>query len=153
MAFNAFLKLGDIAGSSFDESHPGWIVVESYGLGLDRAVGSGGGGIATTGRAQFSEFTFVARDARAAVPILDSSVKGLRHEVELHLTSPDMKTGGTRTYASYKLTDCLITSVRDAGSLSETLPAQAVSLVYQKAELTYVPSGDKAVFDNTGGAK
>lgn len=152
MAFDAFLKLGNIAGSSVDESHPGWIVVESYGLGLDNASGSGAGG-ARVGRTQFSEFTFVARDARAAVPILDSSAKGLRQDVELHLASPDAKTGGMRTYASYKLTDCLITSVRDAGALSEALPAQAVSLAYQKAELTHLPSGAKAVFDNTGGTK
>lgn len=152
MAFDAFLKMGEIAGSSVDQQHPGWIVVESYGLGLDNASGSGAGG-AGAGKTQFGEFTFVARDPRAAVPILESSAKGLRQDVEFHLTAPDLKAGAPEVYASYKLTDCVISSVREAGSVSEQLPAQAVSLVYQKAEIMHHRTGATAVFDNTGGAK
>lgn len=152
MAFDAFLKIGEIRGSSTDAAHKDWIALESYALGLERPVAASGSGQAS-GKTEFSEFTFVARDARAALPVLDSGVRGLRQPAEVHLATEDLKTGGSRVYASYKLTDCVVTSVREAGSPSEGLPAQAVTLRYQKAELSNLREGTSAVFDNTGGTK
>lgn len=152
MAFDAFLKIGEIRGSSTDAAHKDWIVLESYGLGLERSEALTGSG-QSAGKTEFSEFTFVARDARAAIPVLDSGVKGLRQPVEVHLATEDVKTGESRVYATYKLSDCVVTSVREAGSPSEGLPAQAVSVRYQKAEFTNLRDSTSAVFDNTGGTK
>ena len=139
MAFDAFLKIDGIPGESTDDAHPDEIEVLSYSTGVSQtasASASSGGG-ASSERADFQDFSIVKALDKASPKLAVACADGTHiSEVVLALC----RAGGDKVqYMEYKLTDCIVSSVRPGGSAQggETLPLEEVSFNYGKIEWTY----------------
>lgn len=139
MAFDAFLKIADIPGESTDDKHKDWVEILSYSLSVDQpqsAAASFGGG-ATSERAEFSNFSVVKALDKTSPKLFLYCANGTHiDDVTIELC----RAGGDKLkYMEYKMTNCIITSVRPGGSSggAETLPLEEVSIDYGKMEITY----------------
>lgn len=139
MAFDAFLKIDGIDGESTDDKHANWIEVLSYSTGLSQtASGSAStAGGATSQRADFQDFSIVKALDKASPKIAVACADGTHiKSVILELC----RAGGDKVkYMEYKLSNCIISSVRPGGSSAgnETLPLEEVAFNYGKIEWTY----------------
>jgi type VI secretion system secreted protein Hcp len=139
MAFDSFLKLGDIKGESTDSKHKDEIEVYSFHWGVSNtgmgAHGSGGG----SGKCQVQDFSFVHRIDRASPTLFQHCCTG-GHIKEANFVV--RKAGGTQLeYLKIKLTDVLVSAVRPGGSAhgSDDIPLEEVSLNFAKCEMDYQP--------------
>ena len=139
MAFDAFIKIDGVPGESTDDKHKDWIEVLSYSWGISQpksASASTAGG-ASAERADFQDFSIVKALDKASPKLALACAQG-KHikEVKIELC----RAGGDKVkYMEYKLTNCIITSVRRGGSSQggETLPLEEVAFDYGKIEWTY----------------
>ena len=139
MAFDAYLKVQDIDGESTDDKHADWIEILSYSTGVVQAssgsASSGGG--ASAERADFQDFSIVKALDKASPKLALACANGTHvPEVTLELC----RAGGDKLkYMEYKLTNCIVSSVRPGGSSQggETLPLEEVSFNYGKIAWTY----------------
>ena len=139
MAFDAFLKVDGIPGESTDDAHADQIEVLSYSSGVSQtssASASSGGG-ASSERADFQDFSIVKALDKASPKLAVACADGTHiSEVVLELC----RAGGDKLkYMEYKMSDCIVSSVRSGGSSQggETLPLEEVSFNYGKIEWTY----------------
>jgi type VI secretion system secreted protein Hcp len=139
MAFDAFLKVDGIPGESTDDAHPDQIEVLSYSSGVSQrssASASSGGG-ASSERADFQDFSIVKTLDKASPKLAVACADGTHiPEVVLELC----RAGGNKLkYMEYKMSDCIVSSVRPGGSSQggETLPLEEVSFNYGKIEWIY----------------
>jgi type VI secretion system secreted protein Hcp len=139
MAFDAFLKIEGIQGESTDDKHKDQIEVLSYNFQVQqKASGSAStAGGASSERANFSDFTIVKALDKASPKLFEACASGKAlTSVVLELC----RAGGDKVkYMEYKMTNCIITSVRPGGSShsSETIPLEEVSFNFGKIELSY----------------
>jgi type VI secretion system secreted protein Hcp len=139
MAFDAFIKIGDIKGESLDAKHKDEIEVLSFSWGVIQ--GSQQGGRATgraAGRADVQDFTIVKRLDKAS-PLLFAAACHGDHFTEAIFTARKV---GEVAVEFYKITmsDVLISSVRPGGSAgSETLPLEEVSLNFGALKIEFTP--------------
>ncbi len=59
MAFDAFIKIGDIEGESTDDKHAGWIEITDYSMDITQTISStasSAGGVSGE-RADFTDFS------------------------------------------------------------------------------------------------
>lgn len=139
MAFDAFIKIDGVPGESTDDKHKDWIEVLSYSWGISQpksASASTAGG-ASAERADFQDFSIVKALDKASPKLALACAQG-KHikEVKLELC----RAGGDKVkYMEYKLSNCIITSVRRGGAAQggETLPLEEVAFDYGKIEWTY----------------
>jgi type VI secretion system secreted protein Hcp len=129
MAFDAFLKIDGIPGESTDDGHTDWIEVLSYSCGISQnasASASSGGG-ATAERADFSELSIVKSLDKASPKLAVACADGTHiASVVLELC----RAGGDKLkYMEYKLTNCIVSTVRPGGSSGggEKLPLEEVA--------------------------
>ena len=139
MAFDAFLNVDGVPGESTDDAHADWIEVLSYSTGVSQATSgsaSSGGG-ASSERADFQDFSIVKTLDKASPKLAVACADGTHiSEVVLELC----RAGGDKVkYMEYKLSDCIVSSVRPGGSSQggEALPLEEVSFNYGKIEWTY----------------
>jgi type VI secretion system secreted protein Hcp len=139
MAFDAFLKIEGIPGESTDDAHGDWIEVLSYSTGIPQnasASASSGGG-ASSERADFQDFSIVKTLDKASPKIAVACADGTHiSEIILELC----RAGGDKVkYMEYKLSNCILSSVRPGGSSQggESLPLEEVSFNFGKIEWTY----------------
>jgi len=143
MAFDAFLQIDGIPGESTDDAHADWIEILSYSCGVSQtaSASSSSGGGATAERADFQDFSIVKALDKASPKLAVACADGT------HIASIIIelcRAGGDKVkYMEYKLTDCIVSSVRPGGSSSggETLPLEEVSFNYAKIEWTYTQQG------------
>jgi type VI secretion system secreted protein Hcp len=148
MAFDTFLKLGDLKGESQVKGFEDQIQVLSWGWGASQSgtthIGSGGG----AGKVNVQDLTFVHYVDSATPSLILACCKGT-HFPEATLTM--RKAGGDPLpYLTIKLTDIIITSVSEGGSSAEDLLTETVSLNFAAFEVSYQPQDNKGA--KKGGA-
>ncbi len=140
MAFDAFLKIDGVPGESSDDKHADWIEILSYSSGVSQTASgsaSSGGG-ASSERADFQDFSIVKTLDKASPKLAVQCASGTHiKEIVLELC----RAGGDKVkYMEYKLSNCIVSSVRPGGSSggTETLPLEEVSFNYGKIEWAYI---------------
>ena len=137
MAFDAFLKLGDIVGDSTDKGHPGEIVVQYYNFGVANtaSIGSATGG-AGAGKATFSDFSFTTAMSAASPHLLLACASG-KHFPDAVLTL--RRAGGKQLeFCKVTLKEVFISSYQDAGASSENIPTESVALAFAVIKFEFV---------------
>jgi type VI secretion system secreted protein Hcp len=138
--FDAFLKLDGIKGESADAKHKGEIDITSFSWGLSQtgiqATGGGGG----AGKVAFQDISFIKK-TDASSPLLMLNCANGTHIKEGNFVV--RKAGGTQLeYLKLKLTDILVSSFKDHGSISGgDIPTESLSLNFAKVEYSYQQQG------------
>jgi type VI secretion system secreted protein Hcp len=142
MAFDAFLKLGDIKGESQVKGFEDQIQIESFHWGVANSGGSTGGG-GGAGVATRQDFVFTADSSKASPELFIASVTG-EHIKEGLLT---LRQAGAQQAAvsTIKLTDVTVAAYDQAGSSDGDQPMDEFALRYSKLEFSY--DGVKHSFD------
>ena len=138
--FDAFLKLDGIKGESADAKHTGEIDITSFSWGLSQtgiqATGGGGG----AGKVAFQDISFIKK-TDASSPLLMLNCANGTHIKEGNFVV--RKAGGTQLeYLKLKLTDILVSSFKDHGSISGgDIPTESLTLNFAKVEYSYQQQG------------
>jgi type VI secretion system secreted protein Hcp len=144
VAFDAFLKLGDIVGDSTDARHKGEIVVEAYSFGVENTGSAGGaGGGAGAGKASFTDFVFTTAMSAASPQLMLACASG-KHFPDALLTLRRSGGKGSFEFCRVTLKQVLVSSYQDAGTAADNIPVESVSLNFgaMKVEFsTQSPSG------------
>jgi type VI secretion system secreted protein Hcp len=138
MAFDMFIKIGDIPGESVESKHKGEIEVLSFSWGVSQTTtrpGSGNG----AGKAQVSDFSFVKQIGAASPALFVSVCKGEHFDdaVFSASTGPAGSKKGQETFYKVTFSDVLISSVRPGGQGGSDVPLEQVSLNFAKVEIEY----------------
>jgi type VI secretion system secreted protein Hcp len=137
MAFDAFLKLGDIKGESTDRDHKDEIVIESFSwaLGNTTTPQSAGGG-AGAGKVSMQDFHFTMRTSLASPVLMQACASG-KHFPDATLTA--RKAGEKPVeFLIIKMNDVIISSYQLGGEASgEVVPMDQISLNYTKIDFFY----------------
>ena len=140
MAFDAFLKLDGIPGSSTDAAHKGEIQVTGFEEAFSntaRAVSATGG--AGAGKVTFQDFHFTAPVSSATPRLLLACASGqhIRSAVlSVRRTGTAGKPGGL-DFLKYTLTDVLVSSVNTSVVSGDPLPKETFSLSYAKLQVSF----------------
>jgi type VI secretion system secreted protein Hcp len=141
MAFDAFLKLGDIKGESADSKHKEEIEVLSFSFGVMNTGSSGMGSGGGSGRADLTDFSIVKKVDKSS-PVLFQHCATGTHIKEA--TFVVRRAGGDQLeYLKIKLADILVSSVRPGGSSSgaDSIPIEEVALNFTQIKIEYQPQG------------
>lgn len=136
MAFDAFIKIGEIEGESTDEQHRGWIEVTAYGLGIKQKIStttSSAGG-ASAQRADFRELV-IKKQLDLSSPGLARACADGTHidEVILELC----RAGGDKVkFMVYTLKNCMIHQVAALGGMR--FPSETLRIVFGQIQWTYI---------------
>jgi len=139
MAYDSYLKLGDIKGESTDDAHKDWIELYSFNLGINNpvTVGSATGGL-TAGKASFSSMNVLKRFDKASVKLASAAAVGThfpKAEIELCLT-----TGDKHTYVKYVFENVMLENIQWSGSSGgDDRPTDSLSFAYAKVTWEYTP--------------
>lgn len=145
MAFDAFLKLGDIKGESVADGHAGEIDVLSWSWGVSQTGtthrGTGGG----AGKANVTDIS-ISKFLDAASPTLFLNCCTGKHFKEATLT---VRKAGDKPldYLVIKLSDIIITGVQIGGSAGSEEMTESLSLNFALFEYVVQPQ------DKTGAKK
>jgi type VI secretion system secreted protein Hcp len=150
VAFNAFMKLGDIKGECTDKDHKDWILVQSFSHGITQppSVTQKSAGGRSAEEVHHSEFS-VTKLLDAATPkIHEAACKGTHiAEVTLEL----FRAGGDKPvkYMKYTFKEVLISGVISNGDPLGALqfPTETVKLTYGEINWEYTqqkPDGTAA---------
>jgi type VI secretion system secreted protein Hcp len=148
MAFDAFLKLGDIKGESVADGHGGEIDVLSFSWGVSQMGtthrGTGGG----AGKANVSDIS-ITKWVDSASPTLFLNCCTGKHFPQATLT---VRKAGDKPldYLVIKLTDIIITSVQIGGSSGSEEVTESLSLNFAAFEYVFQPQDNKGA--KKGGA-
>ena len=143
MAFDAFLKLGDIKGESQVKGFENQIQIESFHWGISNTGTTVGGGGTGVGRAAAQDLLLSAGSSNASPELFLACATG-EHIDEGLLT---LRSAGEQqtTLSTIRLTSVMVASYDEAGSDDGARPLDEFALRYQKLEFTY--NGVKAAFD------
>lgn len=138
MAFDAFLKIDGIPGSSADAKHKDWIEIQSFSWGLENTGSFSGGGGGGAGRAIARDVQFVT-NASAASPRLFLACASGRHYQEAFLSV--LRAGADqREFYKWRLTEILISSYRAAADTgADEVPADQFSVDFRAIEFAFIP--------------
>jgi type VI secretion system secreted protein Hcp len=138
MAFDAFLKIGDIKGESQDSKHKDEIDVLSFNFGISRKN--------EKGRPNHHDFSIVKRVDIASPALFDAACQG--DPVRGTTTFTARKQGDVPLeFLKIKMEDVIITSIEHSGTAGpDGLPMESVSLDFRSLEITAVRQ------DSRGGA-
>ncbi len=125
-----YLDMPGVPGDSRGGLEKNWIDIQSFGIGVSRAVSSGGG---PTGAIRFTDLQLVKNVDGASVHLFEALVTGENfHEATLNLTG---LIGGTQqVYAQWELKNAQVTSFQTSGH-GNTLPSESISMNFE--EITY----------------
>jgi len=151
VAFDAFLKLGDVKGGSTDATHKDEILVREYSFGVSNtgSVGAGGGG-AGAGKAAFTNLTFTMPMSVASPTLMLACASGTHYDTAV-LTLRRASSGkNAPEFFRLTLKTVLVSSYENAGSTSDDAPVESVALTFGALKVEFVPqtasgaSGTKA---------
>jgi type VI secretion system secreted protein Hcp len=140
MAFDTFLKLGDIVGESTDAAHKDWIEIESFSWGMTQSGGFSGGGGGGTGKVSFQDIHFTANTQKSS-PLLAKNCAIGQHipKAELSFIKGKGSQGGFE-FIKFEFADVLVSSYQLGGSSGgEDRPTDSFSLNFTKIEFDFVP--------------
>ena len=140
-----FLQITGVEGESQDSKHKGWIDVTSWSWGETQTAtthpGTGGG----AGKVNFQDFTFTTRVSKASPPLFLACATG-QHFKEAKLDA--RKAGkGQQEFLTWTFSDVLVSSYQTGGADGDDVPADAVSLNFFKAQISYRPQKADGSFD------
>jgi type VI secretion system secreted protein Hcp len=145
VAFDAFLKLGDIKGGSTDAAHKDDIELQSYSFGVSNTVSPGGptGTGAGAGKASFSDLSFVMRMGAASPLIMFACASG-QHFPEAKLVL--RRSGGKSSleFCTVTMREVFVSAYQDGGAPGDDGPLDSVNLAFGAVKVDYVtqnPSG------------
>lgn len=138
MAFDAFIKIGDIEGEATRKGFEGQIEIQSFSLGASNptSIGSGGGG--GSGKASLSSMNVMKITDKASPVLFQSCAQGThfpKATVTLH------KAGGDEAvdYLKYEMERVYVESIQWSGSSGgDDRPAESLSLAFGKVTVTYI---------------
>ena len=144
MAFDGFMNIDGIQGDSTDDAHADWIEILSFSHGLAQDVGGSrsGGGAASAGRVDMSDFTIV-KELDSASPLLHLQCCNGKHvpKVEIDLC----RSGESKNlFMKYTLEDVLITQVSSGGASGADMPTEQVSFNAGKVLWSYTKTDPKS---------
>lgn len=148
MAFDAFLKLGDIKGESVADGHAGEVDVLSFSWGVTQTGtthrGTGGG----AGKCSVQDMAFTKYVDSSSPTIFLNCCVG-KHFPEATLT---VRKAGEKPldYLVIKLTDLIITSVQIGGSTGGDEVTESFTVNFGGFEYMVQPQGKKG--EKKGGA-
>lgn len=147
MAQDIFLKIAGIDGESMDSAHKNEIAVTSWTWQVlqesNMHAGSGGG----SGKATVKDLSFVHSVDRSSPNLMKFCLTG-KHIAEAKLTV--RKAGGTPLeYLKITMTDVVITNVQPAGSASDEIISEQVSMAFAKVKQEYTVQNQQG---GSGGA-
>lgn len=137
MAFDCFLKLGDIDGESKDNTYRDWIDVLSWSWGLSQSgtMGMGGGGGA--GKVNVQDLSISKYVDKSSTNCVLKCCSG-KHYDEAKLIV--RKAGENPVeYMKLTMTDVLISSISSGGSGGEDRVTENVSMNFAKVKVEYTP--------------
>jgi type VI secretion system secreted protein Hcp len=131
MAFDAFIKLGDIPGESTDNLHKDWIEVISFSWGVSNTStgGAGGGGV---GKSSIHDFSVVKYIDKASPALFEQCCSGD------HIQEAAFELTNQKDQSFYKLrfTDVLISSVSPNGSTAGRAPMEQLSFTFAQVDIS-----------------
>ncbi len=135
MAFDAFLKLGDIKGESQIKGFEDQIQIESFHWGVANSgtIGSGSGG--GSGVPSRQDFLFTSGSSMASPELFIACVTG--ENIKEGLLTLRHAAGSPTTFSTVKLTNVVVSGYDQAGSDDGAAPVDEFSLRYGKVEFTY----------------
>ena len=147
MAQDIFLKIGGIDGESQDSAHKNEIDVYSWAWQVlqesNMHQGSGGG----SGKATVRDLSFVHNVDRSSPNLMKFCLTG-KHIAEAKLTV--RKAGGSPLeYLKITMTDVVITNVQPAGSSTDEVIKEQVSMSFAKVKQEYTVQNQQG---GSGGA-
>lgn len=135
MPFDAIVNISGINGESTDESHPGWIEVLAFGLGVRQKLSttkSSAGG-ASAERADFRELVFKKLLDVSSAQLALACAQG-RHIDSISLSLCSAGTDKMQ-FMEYELKNCMIWRVATSGG--ESFPTETVRIDYGKIQWKY----------------
>jgi type VI secretion system secreted protein Hcp len=139
MAFDVFLKLGDVKGGSTDAAHKDEIVVKEYSFGVANtgSVGSASGG-AGAGKATFSDLTFTTPVSAASPKLMLACASGTHYDTAVLTVR---RTVGKNTQDFFRLTlrTVLVSSYQDHGSSADDNPMDSVTVAFAALKIDFMP--------------
>lgn len=147
MAFDAFIKIGDIKGESTDSKHIDWIEVLGYEHSAVQPSGGSqsGSGAFAAGRVELSRFK-ITKAIDLATPVIYNycSMNTNIPEVEMQLCRA---TGNKEVYYRVILNDAKIAGITTKGiakgAQSSPLPTETVEIGFSKIQWEYTATDHK----------
>lgn len=161
MAVDMFLKIEGIDGGSTDKSHDKWIDLLSFSWGLSQEGSGQTGHGSGAGKVAIQDFSFVKKVDTASPKLMQAACEGQHYpsaslavRSSLRGDNPSIIANAVANapgdYLSLKLTDILVSSIRPGGnSNTDDQPMEAVSLNFQKIEVSYTAADGTQVSGNT----
>ena len=137
MAESIFAKVSGIKGESADARHKDEIEVLSWSWGVSQSGSAAHGGGGGAGKATFADLVFTHRIDKASPLLLKACATG-QHIPDATITQRKAG-GGQQDYLVIKLTDVVVTSVANGGSVEGDPTHEAVALVFAKVDVEYKP--------------
>ena len=133
MAFDLFLKMGDVKGESRNRKHKDEIDVLSFSLGVTRAnEGS---------QPRIKDFQIVKHIDAASPKLFDLACEGeVVRDATLVLSKPGARPAQDLEFYRIILENVVVTSIEPAGAAAgDTLPMEQVSLGFDSMRIEYKP--------------
>jgi type VI secretion system secreted protein Hcp len=140
MAFDAFMKFGDVDGDSTAAGFEKWIQLESYSWGLSNptTIGTLGSG-AGAGKPVPQDFTVTMPFSSASTELIRKAFSGEATDPVTIALARDVK-GSLQTFLQYKLNEVLVSSMQTEGvQAGDDLPSDQATLVFAKLAIEFSP--------------
>ncbi len=136
MAVDMFLKLEKIDGESEDAAFGKWVQITSFTFGVSQVGSASTGGGVGSGKAEWSEMTFV-KAVDSATPIL---IKNCAAGIHIPTGTIKVRRAGAGDKAYYTITmhDLIVSGIENSGGLTDdALLEETVKCQYSKIEFEY----------------
>lgn len=133
MGCDAYLMVKGVAGESSDKDHAGWIELLEYDFSIAQKVSTTASSVggATAERSDFTDFTIVKQLDKSSPLLVLACAEG-RHIDTVIL---ELSRAGKVTFMTYRLTDCMISSVYAWGD--GEFPEEKISINFGRLEIAY----------------
>ncbi len=148
MAFDSFLKLGDVKGEARDSVYKDWIDVLSWSWGMSQSgtmhMGGGGG----SGKVNVNDLTFTKYVDTSSTNLFLKCCNG-KHYPEAKLVC--RKAGEKPVeYLKVTMTDVMVSSIQSGGSVgSDDRVTETITLNFKKVKVEYTPQKEDGSPDAT----
>jgi type VI secretion system secreted protein Hcp len=153
MAFQVFLKLGDVKGGSADAGHKDEILVNEYSFGVSN---TGSVGTATgetrSGKASFSDLTFSAPVSVASPKLMLACASGTHYDTAVLTLRRTGGRGTAQDFLRLTLKTVLVSSYQDAGSTADDVPTDRVTLAFGAMKIDYTSQNAPGTAGETSSA-
>ncbi len=136
MAFDAFIKIGDIEGESTDNKHAGWIEIKDYSTDITQTISStaSSSGGASAERADFNDFSITKQLDKATPKLALACANGTHFD---KITIELCRAGTDKVkFMEFILSNCLLSSI--SMSAGDEFPEETIGINYGKVEWSYV---------------